>query len=162
MANISVFLSEFGSLIFVSIGLLIVALAASSIAKIFQKIKLPLITGFIITGIVAGSSMLNFITQESIDKLDFMIDIALSIIAFSAGAELYLDELRSRINSIKWMTIGQLIITFVLSSIAVYFVAGYIPFMREMDIIFGYGETFNEDAVATFYKNSKSRQYNGH
>lgn len=35
-------------------------------------------------------------------------------------------------------------------------------FMREMDIIFGYGETFNEDAVGTFYKNSKSRQYNGH
>jgi len=124
---------DIGSLIIVSIGLLIVALAASSIAKVFQKIKLPLITGFIITGIVAGSSMLNYITKESIDRLDFLIDIALAIIAFSAGAELYLDELRSRINSIKWMTIGQLIITFVLSSIAIYFLAGHIPFMKEMD-----------------------------
>lgn len=134
MANISVLLSEFGSLIFLSIGLLIVALAASSISKVFQKIKLPLITGFIITGIIAGSSMLNFITAESIQKLDFMIDIALSIIAFSAGAELYLDELRSRINSIKWMTIGQLVITFILSSVAIYFLAGYIPFMKEMGV----------------------------
>jgi len=125
---------DIGSLIFVSIGLLIVALAASSIAKVFQKIKLPLITGFIITGIVAGSSMLNFITQESLENLDFLIDIALAIIAFSAGAELYLDELRSRINSIKWMTIGQLIITFILSSVAIYFLAGYIPFMKEMDV----------------------------
>jgi len=118
----------------VSIGLLIVVLAADSIAKVFQKIKLPLITGFIITGIVAGSSMLNFITQESIVKLDFLIDIALSIIAFSAGAELYLNELRSRINSIKWMTIGQLIITFVLTSVTVYFIADYLPFMKEMDV----------------------------
>lgn len=134
MANISVLLSEFGSLIFLSIGLLIVTLAASSIAKVFQKIKLPLITGFIITGIIAGSSMLNFITTESIHKLDFMFDIALSIIAFSAGSELYLDELRSRINSIKWMTIGQLIITFILSSVAIYFLAGYVPFMKEMGV----------------------------
>ena len=134
MQSLSFLNIDLGSLIFVSIGLLIVALAADRIALVFQKIKLPLITGFIITGIVAGSSMLNFITQESLDKLDFMIDIALAIIAFSAGAELYLDELRSRINSIKWMTIGQLVITFFLSSVAIYFIAGYIPFMKEMSV----------------------------
>lgn len=134
MAALSVIIVGMGSLIIVSIGLLIVVLAADSIAKVFQKIKLPLITGFIITGIVAGSSMLNFITKESLYKLDFLIDIALSIIAFSAGAELYLDELRSRINSIKWMTIGQLVITFVLSSVAIYCFAGHIPFMKEMGV----------------------------
>lgn len=136
MDTFSVYNIDIGSLIFVSIGLLIVTLAASSIAKVFQTIKLPLITGFIITGIIAGSSMLNFITQESIEKLDFIIDIALAIIAFSAGAELYLDELRSRINSIKWMTIGQLAITFILSSVAIYFMAGYIPFMKDMGVHF--------------------------
>jgi Trk K+ transport system NAD-binding subunit/Kef-type K+ transport system membrane component KefB len=126
--------TDIQQIIIVGIGLLIVVLAADSIAKVFQKIKLPLITGFIITGIVAGSSMLNFITKESIDKLDFLIDIALSIIAFSAGAELYLNDLRSRINSIKWMTIGQLVITFVLSSLAIYFIADQIPFMKQMDV----------------------------
>jgi Trk K+ transport system NAD-binding subunit/Kef-type K+ transport system membrane component KefB len=126
---------DFGSLIIVSIGLLIVALAANNIAQVFQKIKLPLITGFIITGIIAGSSVLNFITEESVHKLEFLFEIALSIIAFSAGSELYLNELRSRINSIKWMTIGQLVITFVLSSLVVYFIADYIPFMRDMNNI---------------------------
>lgn len=128
-------LTNIGSLIAVSIGLLIVALAADSIAKVFQKAKLPLITGFIITGIIAGSSMLNFITPEAIHQLDFLFDIALAIIAFSAGSELYLNELRSRINSIKWMTIGQLVITFVFSSLIVYLIADYIPFMKEMDSI---------------------------
>jgi len=121
-------------LIIATIGLLIVVLAAESIAKVFQKVKLPLITGFIITGIIAGSSVLNFIPVESVNKLDFLIDIALAIIAFSAGAELYLDELRSRINSIKWMTIGQLLFTFTLSSIVVFFISGYIPFMSGLDI----------------------------
>ncbi|PLX06527.1 MAG: potassium transporter TrkA [Marinilabiliales bacterium] len=126
-------LSTLGTLIVIIIGLLIVALAADRIAIVFQKIRLPLITGFIVTGIVAGSSMLNFITPDAIHQLDFLFDIALSIIAFSAGSELYLNELRSRINSIKWMTIGQLIITFVLSSLAVYFLADLIPFMKEMN-----------------------------
>lgn len=134
MAMQSIIYTDLSSLIIVGVGLLIVVLAADSIARVFQKIKLPLITGFIITGIVAGSSMLNFITQESIVKLDFLIDIALSIIAFSAGAELYLNELRSRINSIKWMTIGQLIITFVLTSVTVYFIADFLPFMRDMNV----------------------------
>jgi len=116
------------------IGFLIVAIAANQIAKVFQKIKFPLITGFIITGIVAGSSLLNFITAEALDNLKFLNEIALSIIAFSAGAELYLDDLRSRLKSIKWMTIGQLVITFVLSSVIIFFIANQIPFMKNMDV----------------------------
>lgn len=115
------------------IGFMIVAIASNQIARVFQRIKFPLITGFIITGIIAGSSFLNFIPQTAIDKLYFLNEIALSIIAFSAGAELYLDDMRSRINSIKWMTIGQLVITFVLSSLFIYFIADHIPFMADMN-----------------------------
>jgi len=116
-----------------TIGFLIVAIAANQIAKVFQKIKFPLITGFIITGIIAGSSFLNFITPEAIHNLNFLNEIALAIIAFSAGAELYLDDLRSRMQSIKWMTISQLVITFLLTSFVVFLIANYIPFMSEMD-----------------------------
>jgi len=114
------------------VGFLIVAIAANQIAKVFQKIKFPLITGLIITGIIAGSSILNFISLEALEKLNFLNDIALSIIAFSAGSELYLNDLRSRIKSIKWMTIGQLIITFVMSSVVIYYVAEQIPFMANL------------------------------
>ncbi len=121
------------TLIFLLIGFLIVAIASNQIAKVFQKIKFPLITGFIITGIIAGSSFLNFIPPEAIKKLNFLNEIALAIIAFSAGAELYLDDLRSRLNSIKWMTIGQLVITFILTSVTVYFLADRIPFMADLE-----------------------------
>ncbi|WP_111708568.1 cation:proton antiporter domain-containing protein [Lutibacter citreus] len=114
------------------IGFLIVAIAANEIAKVFQKIKFPLITGLIITGIIAGSSVLNFINKEALENLNFLNEIALSIIAFSAGSELYLNDLRSRIKSIKWMTIGQLIITFVMSSAVIYYVAEQIPFMANL------------------------------
>lgn len=114
------------------VGFLIVAIAANQIAKVFQQIKFPLITGLIITGIIAGSSVLNFITPLALKKLNFLNEIALAVIAFSAGSELYLNELRSRLNSIKWMTIGQLVITFVLSATVIYFIADFIPFMTTM------------------------------
>ncbi len=124
---------ELNTFLIYIIGFLFVAIAASQIAKVFQKIKFPLITGFIITGLIAGSSVLNFITPTAVHDLNFLNEIALAIIAFSAGAELYLDDLRSRLESIKWMTIGQLVITFVLTSIAVFFLADRIPFMTEMN-----------------------------
>lgn len=114
------------------IGFFIVAIAANQISKVFQKIKFPLITGLIITGIIAGSSVLNFISKEALIKLNFLNEIALAIIAFSAGSELYLNELRSRIKSIKWMTFGQLVITFFMSSAVIYWIADQIPFMAEM------------------------------
>lgn len=120
------------SILFFLVGFVIVAIAANQIAKVFQKIKFPLITGLIITGIIAGSSVLNFIPRDAIDKLHFLNEIALAIIAFSAGSELYLNDLRSRINSIKWMTIGQLVITFVISSLTIYSVADAIPFMATL------------------------------
>jgi len=119
-------------LIIFLVGFFIVAIAANQIAKVFQKIKFPLITGLIITGIIAGSSVLNFIGAKALDELYFLNEIALSIIAFSAGSELYLNELRSRINSIKWMTLGQLVITFVMSTAVIYFFANQIPFMADM------------------------------
>ncbi|MEQ8423195.1 MAG: cation:proton antiporter, partial [Cyclobacteriaceae bacterium] len=83
------------------VGFGIVAVASFQIAGYLKRINLPLITGLIITGIVAGSSILNFIPSDDLVKLRFLNDIALAIIAFSAGSELYLKELRSRLSSIK-------------------------------------------------------------
>jgi len=123
---------EYYKLLTLLIGFLIVALASNQIAILFQKVKFPLITGLIITGIISGSSMLNFIQRETLEDLDFLNDIALAIIAFSAGSELYLNDLRSRISSIKWMVIGQLFITFVLSSVLIYYAANYIAFMAKL------------------------------
>jgi len=117
--------------IVILIGFAVVAIAGHEIAKVFQKIKFPLITGLIITGIIAGSSVLNFIPENSLPRLNFLNDIALAIIAFSAGSELYLKELRSRIKSIKWMTIGQIVITFTVSSFVIFYLASYIPFMAK-------------------------------
>ncbi len=115
------------------IGFLIVTISANQIARTFQRIRLPLITGLIFTGIITGPYVIGLIPISAKSDLNFVNEVALAFIAFAAGAELYLRELRSRINSIKWNTFGQLVVTFVLGSILVYFVAGYIPYMSDLN-----------------------------
>lgn len=120
-------------------GFIVVSMAAVQIAGYFRKIKLPLITGLLITGILTGPFVLNLITESSSIHLGFVNDIALAYIAFAASAELYLRDMRSRIHSIKWMTFSQLVFTFLLSGAAIFLLSSFIPFMAEMPAIFRMG-----------------------
>ena len=89
-------------------------------AQFFQRIKLPLITGFIVIGVFVGPYFLDLVPHEAIKNIQFINDFALAYIAFAAGAELYLKDLRSRLKSIAWNTFGQLVVTFVFSSVVVF------------------------------------------
>lgn len=113
-----------------TISLLIVALAARQISTLFVKVKLPLITGFLFVGILCGPFVLNVITFSSIKSLRFLDQVALAFIAFAAGGELYLKELSSRLNSIKWTTIGHVIGIFTLGSFGFFLLADFIPFVK--------------------------------
>ena len=117
------------------VGFGIVAVASSHISKLFQRIHLPIISGLLFIGILSGPYIINLIPHESIPKLSFINDVALSFIAFAAGAELYLNELRSRFNSIKWITLGQILSTFLLSGIVVFLISDMVPYMKDLSII---------------------------
>ncbi len=115
-------------------GFLVIAISSNRIAHAFQKIHLPLITGMIFTGILAGPYLLDLIPRSAKTELHFINEMALAFIAFAAGAELYIRELRSRFRSIKWNTFGQLIVTFVLGSLLVFFSSRYIPYMADLSV----------------------------
>ena len=125
---------EIRQIIFFLAAFLIVAVAANQIARLFLLIRLPLITGLLVIGIIAGPDILGLISREAVSNLRFINDIALAFIAFAVGSELYLAEMRSRFKSIAWITASQMVITFILSSLVVYFLSDMIPFMRGMEI----------------------------
>ncbi|MFT6717020.1 MAG: Kef-type K+ transport system membrane component KefB, partial [Saprospiraceae bacterium] len=120
--TIATFIAAFG----------IIAIAANQISKVFEKVKLPLITGFLLTGIIAGPFILKMIPSEGTLKLNFINELSLAFIAFAAGSELYLKEIRGQFKSIIWNTVGQLVFTFTIGAFGVYYLAEYIPFMQEM------------------------------
>ncbi|OEU44652.1 MAG: hypothetical protein BBJ60_10435 [Desulfobacterales bacterium S7086C20] len=113
-------------------GFAIIALASRQIGQYFARANLPLISGFLFTGIIAGPFVLGLIPKEAQKTLLFVDQLSLAFIAFAAGSELYLKELRSRFRSIKWVTTGLVVSTFTLGSLTVFILADLIPFMRAM------------------------------
>ena len=126
-------MEKLGEILIYTAGFAIVAVASQQIAKVFLKIRFPLITGFLLTGLVAGPFIFGLLDQDGIKEIAYLNDLSLAFIAFAAGSELYLKELRSRLRSIAWNTTGQLFITLLLGAGAVFFLGDYIPFMKDMD-----------------------------
>ena len=112
---------------------IIIALASKQIGQFFTRFRLPLITGFLFAGILTGPYGLNLITEQALENLRFIDEISLAFIAFAAGSELYLQELKSRFKSIASITTGLVISTFTLSVAVLFFImSDFIPFMQSM------------------------------
>ncbi len=123
---------SFTHLLVILVGFIILAIASNQIGHFFTRFKLPLISGFLVAGILFGPYGLDFIHARDVGDLHFIDEVSLAFIAFAAGSELYLNELRSRFKSITWVTIGLVVVIFTLTTMVVFLLASYIPFMRDM------------------------------
>jgi Trk K+ transport system NAD-binding subunit/Kef-type K+ transport system membrane component KefB len=110
-----------------------IALAAKKIGEWFSRVGLPYITGYLLTGIIAGPFVLGLLPGEATSTLRYIDELALGIIAFVAGSELYLVEIRSRLRSIGWISGGLLFFGLLISGVAIYFLTEAIPFTQGMD-----------------------------
>jgi len=110
----------------------IIAIASKEIGQALLKTGLPLISGFLFTGIIAGPYALNLITKDAIENLRFVDNFSLAFIAFAASSELHLKDLKKTIKSIAWITSGLVISTFTLCTVTVYILSDFIPFMKNM------------------------------
>ena len=131
---LSIFITNYLPLLITISVFVIITAASNELSKIFKKFKLPLITGFIVIGAITGPYVLKMIPLGYIKELDFVNDISLSFIAFAAGTELFLKELRGRMKNIIIMTISQLFVTFILSTVVLLIVADFIPFMSGLSL----------------------------
>lgn len=110
----------------------IIAVASKQIGQSLTKTGLPLISGFLLTGVVAGPYILDLISVEAAMNLRFVDEISLGFIAFAAGGELYLKELKTRLKTIAWVTTGLVVCTFSLTGLTFFFLSDLIPFMKTM------------------------------
>ncbi len=115
----------------------LVALGAWQVGKFFARLGLPTITGYLFIGTVASPFVLGIFDANTPQQLIFLDHVALGIIAFIAGSELHLQEIRKRLRSILLNTLGIVMVAFALLGIALYllqsqlaFSAGYSPASR--------------------------------
>ncbi len=74
------------------------------VGKLFKKIKLPSLLGYMIVGVIFGTSVLHIISGGIQEHINFVSDIALGFIAFTIGIELKHSDLK-RLGSSIWYII---------------------------------------------------------
>ena len=117
------------SLITLSVSLFLIVLAARQMGDIFFRFKLPLISGFLFTGIIVGPFVLDFVHTEDIPNFLLLDEMSLAFIAFAAGAELELNVIRGYFRSIVSLISAQVIAVLVIGMAAMFLIKDMIPFM---------------------------------
>ncbi|MDP8267943.1 MAG: cation:proton antiporter [Candidatus Tenebribacter davisii] len=84
--------------------------------QLAEKIKLPTITGYILAGVVIGSSGLKLIRHENMELLYILSEITLSFIAVIIGGEFSFYKLKLYGKKIFILTLTQMLLTFILVS----------------------------------------------
>ncbi|KAH7476178.1 uncharacterized protein KRP23_6867 [Phytophthora ramorum] len=94
------------------LAFVVVLVAAHPLGLFFPKyFKLPLITGYLVIGIIAGPFVANLLSEGLVDMLsNYVSALALSFISFQAGQEIYLPELRPQLKAI-FILLGALYVT---------------------------------------------------
>ncbi len=101
-----------------TIGFIITAAFLGS--KMFQRLGIPQVVGFIVMGVLMGSSFLNVVPLELVDELDFISKIALGLIGFDMGSHLLFGDLRRMGRSILWILLFEAVGTFALVTAGIY------------------------------------------
>jgi Kef-type K+ transport system membrane component KefB len=68
-----------------------------------EKLKFPMITGYILIGILLSPSLFNIIPSETVGQLDIITDVALGIVAYLIGSNLHWEDLQRLAKTIMWI-----------------------------------------------------------
>jgi len=110
MAWLNIIKESFSHHIIFSVGLLLIA--GYFFGKLFEKLKLPTITGYIVAGIIIGQSGLQLIHKSNFESLHLVSEITLSFIAVIIGSEFSFHKLRIYGYKIIILTFTQMLLVF--------------------------------------------------
>jgi len=99
--------------------------------KLFQRLKLPRVVGFIVLGLIFGS--IGVIPPSAMESLRPIVDLALGFIGFRIGSELDIKELLKVSKKLFIILICEAIATFVLVTLVFQLVFGQLY----ISLIFG-------------------------
>ncbi len=85
-----------------------------------RKLKVPMVVGYILTGMVMGRSLLGIFNEDNFEGLVFFSHLALACIGFDIGGELALRKLRGLGKPIVWISVLEALGATVLVTTAIY------------------------------------------
>ena len=93
--------------------------------RLFHRFKFPMITGYIVAGVLLSPSLLNIISSARVDDLEVFTSIALGIIAYSIGGSLHWKSMQKLEKSIFTIGLMQAAGAWLLSMLAIVLIAPF-------------------------------------
>ncbi|QTA81398.1 sodium/solute symporter domain-containing protein [Desulfonema limicola] len=116
----------------VNFSLGFVLLGAYAAAQMLKNFKLPLISGYIFSGIIAGPYVTSFLDFNMVEQLSLVNDLALSFIAMTAGGELKLQSLKERAGAISLNIVLHSAVVFGVVFFFIFFTSQYFNITRNL------------------------------
>jgi Kef-type K+ transport system membrane component KefB len=110
-------------------------LSAFLMGSVFKSLRLPRLTGYLMTGIVAGPQVLALISPPMVSNLQIFNGLATALIALTAGVELDLETMKPLFRSILWLTSIAVCGTIVLIACGVFLLYERLPFLEQLPIL---------------------------
>ncbi len=92
--------------------------------QLVSKIKVPIVAGYVLIGVICGKSGFNIFSREVLEHSELISSIALGFIAFSIGSEMSLDTLKKLGKSVLWISVLEASMAFVFVTVAMFIMVG--------------------------------------
>ncbi len=116
------------------IALLGVAIILSLyMGRLVKKIHLPSLVGYMVLGVLLGGSVFGFLTEENVNSLSFLTDVALGFVAFTIGSELNISGLKKLGKGIIYIILAESLMAFIVVTAGIWLLTKNLP----MALIFG-------------------------
>ncbi|HSJ14836.1 MAG TPA: cation:proton antiporter [Longimicrobiales bacterium] len=99
-----------------------------------SRIGLPRVTGYVLFGVLVGPFALGVLNLETALALRTIDDLALGLIALTAGGELRISSLRRMIHSILGISLSIMIVTIIGIMALVLVARPFLPFLAELSL----------------------------
>ena len=104
------FLGLLGASSILRLGILL--FAGFYVGKLFERLRLPPITGYILTGLILGPYVLGLVTEEARESMSPITQIALGLIAVTIGGEFSYARIRRTGLVILIITLFEALLAF--------------------------------------------------
>ncbi len=98
----------------------IILLAGLLSAKLIQKLKIPIITAYILLGVLIGPHALNLVSKGIFDSSGLISNVVLSFVAFSLGQNFSLERFRRIGKSVLFISIGEVLGALLIVTLAIW------------------------------------------
>lgn len=109
-------------------GLALILFSGFLVTRLTNRLKLPKVSGYILAGVLIGPGMLHLIPDGMVEHMEFLNDVALAFIAFSAGKFFKIKVLKTAGWRIIWITFCEALTAGVLVTLVMRFI-----FRMDMD-----------------------------